>query len=273
MLRIGIKYADAARVGSACSILTTPLIRAEEMADSHVTHEVISRKEAKARGLKFYFTGAPCRRGHVAIRYVCCFWCTECRKADGASPENRKKKREYNKSYRVECPEKVAASNRKWLLANKQRHYETQAKWIEKNLEKVKGYRAKSRLTHREKRLEYLQRWRENNPDKVAKNRRDWADNNRDRLRFLWNRKRVRRLQADGSHTLEDIEFLYSKQRGRCAYCRVRLGTSYHRDHIIPLSCGGSNWISNIQLTCATCNLRKHTKDPIEFARQLGRLL
>ena len=40
--------------------------------------EIISRKEAKEKGLKFYFTGKPCSRGHLTKRYLNnwnCFGC------------------------------------------------------------------------------------------------------------------------------------------------------------------------------------------------------
>lgn len=43
--------------------------------------EIISRKEAKEQGLKFYFTGEPCPHGHVAPRYVSSRGCTECANA------------------------------------------------------------------------------------------------------------------------------------------------------------------------------------------------
>ncbi len=36
------------------------------------------RDEARARGLKRYSTGEPCKRGHVAERYVSSNECVEC---------------------------------------------------------------------------------------------------------------------------------------------------------------------------------------------------
>jgi hypothetical protein len=33
-------------------------------------HIIISRKEAKAQGLKRYFTGKPCKHGHIAERHM-----------------------------------------------------------------------------------------------------------------------------------------------------------------------------------------------------------
>lgn len=39
---------------------------------------IADRESARALGLKRYFTGLPCRNGHVAERYVSCGNCTEC---------------------------------------------------------------------------------------------------------------------------------------------------------------------------------------------------
>lgn len=39
---------------------------------------IISRAEAKAQGLQFYFTGKPCKRGHLSKRLVSGFQCCEC---------------------------------------------------------------------------------------------------------------------------------------------------------------------------------------------------
>jgi 5-methylcytosine-specific restriction endonuclease McrA len=40
-----------------------------------------------------------------------------------------------------------------------------------------------------------------------------------------------------------------------------------------PLAAGGSNAPSNLQGLCPTCNGRKGAKDPIDFARSMGKLL
>lgn len=44
--------------------------------DRHMKH--ITRKQAKAEGLKFYFTGVPCRNGHIAERKIKKSECLEC---------------------------------------------------------------------------------------------------------------------------------------------------------------------------------------------------
>ena len=40
--------------------------------------EIITRDEAKARGLKRYFTGKPCKHGHVALRFTSGGNCARC---------------------------------------------------------------------------------------------------------------------------------------------------------------------------------------------------
>ncbi|MBT2771330.1 hypothetical protein J7J47_03680 [Halomonas sp. ISL-60] len=43
-------------------------------------NNIITKKEAKAQGLKRYYTGKPCKRGHVAERLVNNRSCVECDK-------------------------------------------------------------------------------------------------------------------------------------------------------------------------------------------------
>lgn len=60
--------------------------------------------------------------------------------------------------------------------------------------------------------------------------------------------------------------------RVRCD-CGASLKDGFHRDHRVPLVAGGSNDITNIDLLCGPCNLRKGAKDPLVWAAENGRLL
>ena len=39
---------------------------------------IISRAEAIARGLNKFFTGKPCKRGHISEKYVDNYGCVQC---------------------------------------------------------------------------------------------------------------------------------------------------------------------------------------------------
>ena len=92
--------------------------------------------------------------------------------------------------------------------------------------------------------------------------------------------RRARKNAASGTHTLQQIQELLKRQDYRCYYAACgrakfekRSGRYvYHIDHVIPLSRGGSNDISNLVLACPVCNLKKHNKYPWEFPAG-GRLL
>ena len=56
--------------------------------------EIITRQEAIAQGLRHYFTGKPCKNGHVAPRHVSGPGvCTECNRHKNRCPKKRKEAR------------------------------------------------------------------------------------------------------------------------------------------------------------------------------------
>ncbi len=63
---------------------------------------------------------------------------------------------------------------------------------------------------------------------------------------------------GNGFHTIKEWQDLCKKWGDTCACCRkIRKLT---KDHIIPLSKGGSNGIENIQPLCGSCNSRKNVR-------------
>lgn len=105
--------------------------------------------------------------------------------------------------------------------------------------------------------------------------RRKHDDANRELVRSYTRNRMALKKKAPGSHTIEDVKRQYDRQKGKCYYCGKKLGTgknAYHVDHIIPLSRGGSNDISNLVIACPQCNVSKQDKLLHEWLEG-GRLL
>src|SRR5690606_21672555 len=142
--------------------------------------EIISRAEAKAKGLKFYFTGKPCKHGHVSERQLSNGCCTAC--TAGKSSEN-------GKLYRERHAEKLRRKNAKYRAENKGLLAEKRAARRDSDL----AVKAKYRQENKDLIREYQRAWYANNKDYARKYRelnRDavkaagaaWASQNRDKL-------------------------------------------------------------------------------------------
>jgi 5-methylcytosine-specific restriction endonuclease McrA len=73
--------------------------------------------------------------------------------------------------------------------------------------------------------------------------------------------KRSRKANAEGLFTWDEWELLKRQYHHRCPCCgRPEPDIKLTKDHIVPLTRGGTNWISNIQPLCQSCNSRKKTR-------------
>jgi len=215
------------------------------MDNQDSTPQIISREDATAKGINRFFTGEPCKHGHLAERRTGNGMCIPCA------------------SYRYHCwlsknKDKAAKATERWVLNNQDRHKSNRKKWKEGN---------------KEKEALCVKRWHSQNPGCHRKASTKWQRKNPEKSLASAVNYRARKLGADGQHTAQDIKDLYAAQKGRCAYCKVKVGDKYHIDHIQPLSKGGGNGKDNLQICCPTCNQSKNAKDPIDFAQSLGLLI
>lgn len=132
------------------------------------------------------------------------------------------------------------------------------------------AYRKKYYQEHKEhKRLVALEWGRKNKEKrKIIKDR--WRAKNRERTNFLTRRYIYRKKNAAGSHTLEQIQKLYSQAK-LCIYCNINKPDTI--DHLVPLSRGGSNDVSNLVAVCRSCNSKKGNKMLYEFMPILNMML
>ena len=87
---------------------------------------------------------------------------------------------------------------------------------------------------------------------------RNYCKNNPENISHLKARRYAIEKGAIGSHSLQEWNTLKNKFDNKCAICGV--STKLTKDHIQPLSKGGSDFISNIQPLCHSCNSKKHNK-------------
>lgn len=77
-------------------------------------------------------------------------------------------------------------------------------------------------------------------------------------VRSYVNRRRARLAAAEGSHTVAEWRALVADFGGRCVHPGCE-STAVTRDHVVPLSEGGSDYITNIQPLCRQHNCEKGT--------------
>lgn len=92
-------------------------------------------------------------------------------------------------------------------------------------------------------------------------------------LRIAGRTRQINELYAEGSHTDEEWNALVSRYGGRCLRCGS-VPLELTKDHVIPISKAGSNYIENIQPLCRPCNSSKGTKstDYRNLAAETGQL-
>lgn len=170
--------------------------------------QIITRQEAKEKGLSRYFTGKACIHGHVAERNTKTKICVDC-----AYEHSRKRRMSYT-------------------AADKKKLSEYHKAYRENNAESLK---AKSKLYY------------QNNKDAFKQKAKHWAKRNRERRREIamdyWRRRpelaretssarrAMQRRQTLAGFTWKDFMPFYSESR------RItdETGIRHHVDHIVPL--------------------------------------
>lgn len=137
--------------------------------------DVISRKEAIEKGLKVYFTGKPCKYGHVAERRVDNKTCLEC------SKERNKEYREQNKEYFKEYDKEYREKNREQIKEYKKEY--------------GKGYREQNKDQIKEYNKEYYHQ----NKDQIKEYKKEYYQQNREQYN---ERYRNRYAEDDNFKTL-----------------------------------------------------------------------
>lgn len=87
-----------------------------------IIHEgpIVKRKDAIEQGLTYYFTGKPCKYGHIDKRFTSCRKCDACNleKSKEWGFENKEKKASYDRVRRKKNPEYFNEIQKEWAKRN-----------------------------------------------------------------------------------------------------------------------------------------------------------
>src|SRR5690554_5382565 len=94
--------------------------------------------EARRIGAKRYFTGKPCKHGHVAERFTSDQSCCACKTTIGKSPEQRAALNAAVRRRRAANPEPYRERSRNWKRANPDKIRAQSRRARERNPEKCR---------------------------------------------------------------------------------------------------------------------------------------
>jgi len=120
--------------------------------------------------------------------------------------------------------------------------------------------------------------WDRRNPEKSRKAKRAHFEKNREKYAALarkyakdhpewkreqWRKRQMKKKGVGGYHTPAQFELVKKQQKQKCYYCGET--KRLVRDHVHPISKGGSDSISNIVAACYQCNGLKNNRMMDDF--------
>ena len=226
--------------------------------------EIISREDAIKIGQAWFFSGVPCKNGHIDKKGTKRWNCYQCTRelSKIRRQKNKEKISEQKKAYYRRNAEKINKKAKDNYPNVKEERQSYLKEYYQKNKEKLK-----------EKSSEYFKE----NKEKVYKYKKLWNKTDNGIINKKRNKANRRDREREGNIKAADIKELIKNSKDVCYWCNSKLNkkdsSAFHLDHYVPLSKGGLNSIENIVISCPSCNMNKKAKDPYEFAISRGRLL
>lgn len=185
--------------------------------------------------------GKACRKCGSTNRYSSTGKCVDCKRA-------------YMRQRSKDKALDINAKSRAWRAANREHVARANKAWRAANVDRCRALTAD---------------WRRNNAQRMIEQRREYYQRNKTAIiARTQEHHHYRRANRVGHYTRLDLQDIWVKQGGLCVGCGSRFLWSLGEDkyvkctidHIIPVSRGGTNWPSNLQLLCSPCNDSKGAK-------------
>lgn len=182
------------------------------------------------------------------------------------TPEQRQRRLEYGKCYRIKNKEILREKNKQYLEDNRDKEKERHKLYSSKNKEKKRQYQYNWRVNNRDKsrrksRVDYAKH------PKRKEYALAWKKKNRDKATEAENRRRAIKLSV----ICERINpiFIFERDQWICGICGKPVDKNLKRphpmskslDHIVPLSKKGNHTYDNLQLAHLVCNIKMSNKD------------
>lgn len=156
-----------------------------------------------------------------------------------------------------------------YYIQNRERLLEKQKKYAENNKDKIaeykKQYREYNRISIKKKFKKYS--------EKINARRREFYKTEEGNAAIKNINQCRRSITKQGDVTTKQLLTLQQNAKV-CYWCGISLKKAkVHVDHYEPLSKGGLHTLSNLVISCSSCNLSKKDKSPFKFAQNLGKLL
>lgn len=177
------------------------------------------------------------------------------------NPEDRKLYYQKNKEYLKQKARENHLDNRERNLAHMKERYKNKK-------HSYQEYKKIYYLEHKESILEYARIYRLENGEEINRKIAEYSKSPQGKINLY--RKSIKRRQhklgvsIKGSHTSDEWLKKVSQYEAKCHACgilctldRVVTKTTLTKDHIIPISKGGSDSIENIVPMCLSCNAAK----------------
>lgn len=219
---------------------------------------IITRSQAKQQGQPKYYTGVPCKNGHVSQRRTDNGSCVECAAIERKSAYTKRRNAHiaYMKRYYADNKPALNAYTREYYQLHKEHLRRYSRERYQRLVEYYREYNREYYDTHREY---FERRNRQYYIDNYNYYVKYWADNS-DKYNHQTAKRRAALKQAVPPWAdFDEIHKLYQESK----LLTEETGVPHEVDHVVPLQnelvCG-LHWEGNLQIITQIDNRKKSNK-------------